>query len=694
MKLFFTIALVLILGLVQQSSAAKTSCQSVCENFINHFITAAECEEDDFECYCAPEQLDIYAESYALCANACNRPTETKSTWKYFTKSCKSAGVKVGDYDDYLKAGLADYVEEDNIDLDVPVVLPVLVGAEEMRTGLRARDSKNHNMDYSEYYGHVLNSFWLIFVLLSFIRLITIRLYPRRGSKPYALVTKFRKTIMLPAVFGYKHITPVQFGRVKISILMLRWQTLVLILYGILNLILVFVDYDFVENNPNYNTWSIQVIRFYVDRTGILATAVMPVLLLFGGRNNILMLVTGWSFETFNVFHRWVGRAMFFHAMLHSIGFTAYYLLSGGRATYIKNMIKDIPNLWGIIATILAAVVMFQASYTMRHYWYEFFLVFHIVLVAVFVPALRLHLSDHGYLEFIWAAIAVWVFDRVVRICRIILAGAFLKADVQVISSASKIVVAPSLKWKAQPGQYVFVYVLRHNFWESHPFSIMDDKDGKYTLVSNAKSGMTKRLHNSISAKPQKSDSVRVWIEGPYGESYPIARYDTVLLLAGGIGVTAIMSYALDLKRRNRNGQHVIFYWMVRDEEALGWVTDELKEIFESEFIEMHIVVTCAGSSASASSEKLEVASNSTSDVDSEKAVPSSISSSSIPVTYQARPDISAVIKSTIVNAPSSVAVVSCGPNSLADEARAATTANMESCVGRVDYFEDAFGWA
>jgi len=40
---------------------------------------------------------------------------------------------------------------------------------------------------------------------------------------------------------------------------------------------------------------------------------------LFGGRNNILIWMTGWSFATFNVFHRHIARVATLQGIAHSV---------------------------------------------------------------------------------------------------------------------------------------------------------------------------------------------------------------------------------------------------------------------------------------------------------------------------------------------------------------------------------------
>lgn len=42
----------------------------------------------------------------------------------------------------------------------------------------------------------------------------------------------------------------------------------------------------------------------------------------FAARNNPFIWLTGWSFATFNRFHRWVARVSFAHAFIHSVGYS------------------------------------------------------------------------------------------------------------------------------------------------------------------------------------------------------------------------------------------------------------------------------------------------------------------------------------------------------------------------------------
>ena len=85
-------------------------------------------------------------------------------------------------------------------------------------------------------------------------------------------------------------------------------QTLYILAYFILNFVLSAVNYIIVEPHPwGYNRH--QEIMAYVGyRTGEIGYAILPLVILFAGRNNVLLYVTNWSHATYMLLHRWVAR--------------------------------------------------------------------------------------------------------------------------------------------------------------------------------------------------------------------------------------------------------------------------------------------------------------------------------------------------------------------------------------------------
>lgn len=61
--------------------------------------------------------------------------------------------------------------------------------------------------------------------------------------------------------------------------------------------------------------------------------------------------------------------------------------------------------------------------------------------------------------------------------------------------------------------------------------------------------------------------------------------------------------------------------------------------------------------------------------------------------THFGRPDMTQIVGRNVEDAPPSVAVLLCGPASMADEVRYHVGRNIERARGRLDYFEEALEW-
>lgn len=80
----------------------------------------------------------------------------------------------------------------------------------------------------------------------------------------------------------------------------------------------------------------------------MLAIANVPIVWLFGIRNNILIWLTGWSFSTFNSFHRWAARVATIEAIIHSIAYTVEAFLGMSHC------------FWTMFRSVLIAVMLIR----------------------------------------------------------------------------------------------------------------------------------------------------------------------------------------------------------------------------------------------------------------------------------------------------------------------------------------------
>ncbi|KKA24863.1 hypothetical protein T310_1131 [Rasamsonia emersonii CBS 393.64] len=120
-------------------------------------------------------------------------------------------------------------------------------------------------------------------------------------------------------------------------------------------------------------------------------------------------------------------------------------------------------------------------------------------------------------------------------------------ADVVKHEGAVELTIQLPRPFKARAGQYVYVRapgVRPWSFAESHPFTLIwweDGPDGKavrISLLAKIESGFTRAL----STTPHKQ--LRVLLDGPYGECKDISEYDSVTLIATGIGIATQLPYA------------------------------------------------------------------------------------------------------------------------------------------------------
>lgn len=79
----------------------------------------------------------------------------------------------------------------------------------------------------------------------------------------------------------------------------------------------------------SYSAKKLQLARYVADRTGFLSIAQLPMVWVFAARNDPFLWLTGWSFATYNRFHRWIARISTVHAIVHSIAYSVYSYYSG-----------------------------------------------------------------------------------------------------------------------------------------------------------------------------------------------------------------------------------------------------------------------------------------------------------------------------------------------------------------------------
>ncbi|KAJ3023868.1 hypothetical protein HKX48_000054 [Thoreauomyces humboldtii] len=405
---------------------------------------------------------------------------------------------------------------------------------------------------------------------------------------PYVttVIHRVKPFLVYPSIFGTYNVRPLPWLMGNVPTV---GQALYIFLFVVLNVILASVNYSSTQPHPWGWNFKGEMCSYVAYRTGHIAFGLLPLLILFSGRNNFLLWITNWSYPTFLLLHRWIARAFTFHAIAHSVALLITWKESGAYATD-----SSMPYwIWGVVGTVAACAMLVLSHLYFRRLAYEAFLILHIVLAALVIVGCWYHIvlrwQRNFYTNWVLAAIAVWAFDRIIRPMRVIKNG-IRHAVVTECGPDHVRVDIPRIRWPNKPGQVAYAYFptldLRRP-WENHPFSIAstalfraptggdlsvshvhseikvdghedigqldtsgaDDASGKnpqhpvgvpptgITMIIKRSQGLTKHLASNR--------RLLTLLEGPYKQnsSSHVLMCDRVVLVGGGIGIMGLAGW-------------------------------------------------------------------------------------------------------------------------------------------------------
>lgn len=349
-------------------------------------------------------------------------------------------------------------------------------------------------------------------------------------------------------------------------------------------------------------------------RAAWLAVAQVPLLILLAGKNNLIGLVTGVSYERLNVFHRWVSRVFLllatFHFGFQMYGWNQYGLVKLEWAT-------DTCPPTGIAAYSLLLWLNLTTVAPLRHLSYEVFVIQHLITFFGFIIAIMIHIPSTALYArvYIYIPIALYLVDRIIRTVRWAAnnvrpgRAALLAFDDGKVTKIR--IMNPQIK-KWTPGAFVLLSIPRFGFGQSHPATIVSiptSHNGELVFLLRSHGGFTKRILKSCSAMNVSQDSkdsstheekpsslssqsrqkvYRAFIDGPYGASQAdFVAFDTVVLIAGSTGISFILPILLDMAHRAAElkqklpVRRVEVMWIVKSSSCTAWVSEELQGVFE-----------------------------------------------------------------------------------------------------------------
>lgn len=468
---------------------------------------------------------------------------------------------------------------------------------------------------------------------------------------------------------------------------------------------------------------STQFARYFGDRTGIMSFYNMVLLWLLAGRNDVVIWLTGWSFQSLNLFHRWTARVAVVQAFIHSC---AYVCIRWGAFWAFMP-----ERYWwsGVCAMITMGLLIPLSVLPLRQYAYEVFLFLHIALSVATLALLYLHTEMFGYDPWVWLCMGIWAFDRVLRVVRVAVLSFKTLGQRNAVGAITavnpglmRLRVDTSVPIEPAPGDYYFLYS-PHSLapWENHPFTLASWEKapgGGTTLhfLIAPMEGWTRRLRRRIEAvaaikahseseterliASPGSARLRVLLEGPYGHRCDLDVFDHVLLLAGGSGIAAVLPYIFALRRAPKK-RTISIVWTVRNAAYAADVLAHELAPARTQHASLDLYLTqeepvrarafLAGLDVPLDTGYAAVDPGAVGDTHRREVV---LTRGRPPV----RDLLAAQVDALRSDATSRLAVLACGPGQMMDDLRQAVADAYGGWLGQVDagrleYFEEAFTW-
>lgn len=484
-------------------------------------------------------------------------------------------------YDAFDRGYLSLCQREPEIDLLVDTVSDGL-----LQDGVDTAKADIRNKELSQIYGLVLMLFWLSICLVRLVAVALSSFAPKwtQRIRDNKVAMTLKSNILYPATGRENHAVPVlRIGKLSIR-MPLRWISIVTSAFIILNIVFLFSSFSIVERSITFKTRSMQIKRALGYRSACLTMFMLPILLLFGGRNNFLMPWTRWNHGVFVIFHKWIARMIFVNIVIHA---TCYSLLRTEQGLY-PGVFKKFYWKWGAGGIgSLSLLVFFSLPYFRQHK-YEFFLVAHILLAVSFIVACWYHIRTLDYGKYhVIAAIVVWGADRLLRFLRTALLSP-RHATITHSKHLSCLIIDNPGHWSADPGSHIYVHFSKLRFWESHPFSIVPTPEGNIKLCIQRKQGLTGLLDSLTDEK------LKVWIDGPYGYHRSYKNYNHMVFIAGGVGITQSLGMIYGLLER-KVPPKISLYWSIPFSDYLEFFTTDIQRLQADIDLEIFITRECPG---------------------------------------------------------------------------------------------------
>ncbi|XP_066960375.1 dual oxidase 2-like [Macrobrachium rosenbergii] len=332
-------------------------------------------------------------------------------------------------------------------------------------------------------------------------------------------------------------------------------------------------------------------------------------------------------FDDMVSFHRYVGTWALFWTLMHVVGHAInFYHISTQTPMDLSCLFRDffrrshilpkfhywcwetITGITGVFLTVQTAII-YAFAYKMRRHFFIWFWITHNTY-PLFYFLLILHgcgrlVQEPFFFYFFIGPCIAFCFDKLVSMSRSKIRFDVLSA-VHLPSNVILLKIRRPANFNYKSGQWVRIASLGISEYEYHPFTLSSSPHEKdLTVHIRAVGPWTYKIKSVYPDKSlmQKDDNYQqIYIDGPFGGSHEMWwNFETVVFVAGGIGVTPFSSILKEIAHKLKgsksllNTKRVVFLWITRSEKQFEWMTEILKKVEEVDsngIIDIHIFIT------------------------------------------------------------------------------------------------------
>lgn len=319
----------------------------------------------------------------------------------------------------------------------------------------------------------------------------------------------------------------------------------------------------------------------------------IPLIYCLSCKINVISLITGISYERLNWLHRWVSRTLFLTVIVH----WSYFFTEWSLADFVQLEMQMMPMVkWGFASWGVIGFMVLTSFGFFRSNIYELWVLQHIATAGVLLFLIHTHVPSYATYN-VWMAVGFVAFDRIARVVLVLVQNLHLlrgkkvlgrplgySASVRQLSNEHLHVIVDDVDFSWAAGQHIYISIPRVGLLENHPFTIakahqppteVGDRQS-LELYIKVRSGFTRRLHKMC---PGDSSPriFRAFLSGPWGSSPSLDRFDSLIIMATGTGISYAMPMLENALQQNTRLRRLSFVWVIRHQYQFDWFRKRLE---------------------------------------------------------------------------------------------------------------------